>query len=150
MSGTGHAGRRGGSEAQGDVPRVGEDAGKGRRRDMIICYALALSSLALVLSASTSYSGSCTQQIFDARSAAGKKLSDIAGAQPARPESTEAKLHRQPTPKSIAQAEGRFEIAVVAFEEAMKRAVMADDTHDLAKCENALTDARRILDGATR
>ena len=46
--------------------------------DTIIRYALALSSLALVLSTGTSYSGPCTQQIFDVRSAAGKKLSDIA------------------------------------------------------------------------
>jgi hypothetical protein len=44
---------------------------------MIIRYALALSSLALVLSAGTSYSGPCTQQISDVRNAMGEKLNDI-------------------------------------------------------------------------
>jgi hypothetical protein len=59
-------------------------------------------------------------------------------------------MHRQPTPSSVAQAEGRPGKNVEAFEQAMDRAVKADEADNLAECERALTEARRILDQAKR
>jgi len=117
---------------------------------MIVRDLLALSSLALVLSTRPSYPGPCTQQISDVRDTAGKFLNDVAAAEPVRKESTGAMLHRQPTPKSVAQAEGLPEKNVEAFEQAMERAVTADEADNLAECETALTEARGILDRAKR
>ena len=118
---------------------------------MIIRYALTLSSLALVLSAEPSYSGPCTQQIFDVRSAAKEKTNAIAAAGPAGNESTAATMHRQPTPKSLSQAEERLgqisDKDAEAYLQAMDRAVAADERGNLTECEKALTEARRVLDG---
>ena len=76
----------------------------------------------------------------------GQKLNDIAAARPAGGESTAATMHRQPTPKSVGHPEGRPEKEVETFEQAMERAVKADEADNLAECENALTEARRVLD----
>jgi hypothetical protein len=63
-----------------------------------------------------------------------------------------ATMHRQPTPKSLAQAEERLgEISdkdAEAYLQAMARAVAADEAGNLAECEKALTEARRVLDRA--
>jgi hypothetical protein len=117
---------------------------------MIIRDVLALSSLALVLFAGPSYSGPCTQQISGVRAAAKEQSNALAIAGEAGDESTAATMHRQPTPKSLAQAEERLgEISdkdAEAYLQAMKRAVAADEAGNRAECENALTEARRVLD----
>ena len=41
-------------------------------------------------------------------------------------------------------------VNVEAFEQAMESAVKADEADNLAECENALTEARRILNQAKR
>ena len=119
---------------------------------MIIRYALALSSLALVLSAGPSYSGPCAQQIREVRIAAKEKIGAIVAAGRSGPESTEATLHHQPTAKSVTQAEAQLgEVSAKdreAFLQALERANTADKADNLAECENALTEARRILDRA--
>jgi hypothetical protein len=101
-----------------------------RGRVMIIRDVLALSGLALVLSAGTSYSGPCTQQISDVRSAAIETMNAKAAAGQAGTESTAATLHHQPTPRSIAQAEeGLAEMSdkdAEAYHQAMERAMAAD------------------------
>jgi hypothetical protein len=135
---------------EGDFPALARLMASRRGRVVIIRDVLASSSLALVLSSGASYSGPCTQQISDVRDTQSKLLSEIAGAGPAGKESTGATMHRQPTPSSLAQAEGRPEKNVEAFEQAMDRAVKADETDNLAECEKALTEARRILDQAKR
>jgi hypothetical protein len=117
---------------------------------MIIRCALALSGLALVVSAGPGYSGPCAQQIFDVRSAAIKKINAIAAAGPAGKESATATMHRQPSPKAIAEEEVQLgeisEKDAEAYHQAMERAVTADKAGKLAECENALTEARRVLD----
>jgi len=59
-------------------------------------------------------------------------------------------MHRQPTPKSVTQAQEQLrEISdkdAEAYLQAMDRAVAADEGGNLAECENALTEARRVLD----
>jgi hypothetical protein len=117
---------------------------------MIIRSALALDSLALVLFAGPSYSGPCTHQISDVRQIASMLLSEIAAAGPDRTELSGATMHRQPTPKSVAQVEGRPEKNVEAFEQAMEKAVKADEADNLPECEKALTEARRKLGQAKR
>jgi hypothetical protein len=117
---------------------------------MIARDVLALSILVLVLSAGTSYSGPCTQQISDVRDTQSKFLNEIAATAPAGKETAGATMHRQPTPSSVAQAEGRPGKNVEAFEQAMQLAVKADEADNLAECEKALTEARRILNQAKR
>jgi hypothetical protein len=60
-------------------------------------------------------------------------------------------MHRQPTPNSVANAEvGLGEASgkdVEAFEREMDRAVTANEANNLAECENALAEARRIFLG---
>jgi hypothetical protein len=59
-------------------------------------------------------------------------------------------MHRQPTPKSVTQAQEQLrEISdkdAEAYLQAMDRAVAADEAGTLAECEKALTDARGIVD----
>ena len=118
---------------------------------MIIRDVLALSSLALVLSTGPSYSGPCRQQIDDVRDAAAAKRNALAEAGKAGGESTAATMHRQPTPKSLSQAEERLgqisDKDAEAYLQAMDRAVAADERGNLTECEKALTEARRVLDG---
>jgi hypothetical protein len=58
-------------------------------------------------------------------------------------------MHRQPTPKSVAQAEVKLgelsEKDLEAFDQAIQRAVKADEADNLVECENALKEARQIL-----
>ena len=133
---------------EGDFPALARLMASRRGRVMIIRDVLASSSLALVLSSGPSYSGPCTQQISDVRDTQSKLLNDIAAAAPTGKETAGATMHRQPTPSSVAQAEGRPGKNVKAFEEAMELAVKADEADNLAECERALTEARRILDQA--
>jgi hypothetical protein len=78
-----------------------------------------------------------------------KLLSEIAGAVPAGKESTGATMHRQHPVRSH-RRKGDPRKNVEALEQAMDRAVKADETDNLAECEIALTEARRILDQAKR
>jgi hypothetical protein len=116
---------------------------------MIIRYALALSSLALVLSAGPSYSGPCTQQILDVRNAGKEKQSARITAGGSAAESTGATLHHQPTPNSVGEAQVQLgeisEKDKVAFLQAIERANAAGEANNLAECEKALTEARGIV-----
>ena len=118
---------------------------------MIIRDVLALSGLVLVLSTGPSSSGPCRQQIDDVRDAAAAKRNALAEAGKAGGESTAATMHRQPTPKSLSQAEERLgqisDKDAEAYLQAMDRAVAADERGNLTECERALTEARRVLDG---
>jgi hypothetical protein len=62
-------------------------------------------------------------------------------------------MHRQPTPSSVAHAEAQLgemsEKNIDAYDQAMERAVEADEGDNLAECEKALTEARGILDAQT-
>jgi hypothetical protein len=120
---------------------------------MFVRDVLALSSLALVLSAGPSYSSPCTQQISDVRDAAKAKMNAAAAAGRGGHESKAATMHRQPTPDSVARAEAQLgemsEKDIDAYDQALERALTADRANNLAECENALTEARRILDRIT-
>ena len=73
---------------------------------------------------------------------------------PPAPESTEAKLHRQPTPGSIAATELRLGVlspeAVDAVRRGIARAHEADRNGDLAACERALADVQSAIDSDQR
>ena len=71
---------------------------------------------------------------------------------PGLPESTAARTHRQPTPSSIGAAQ--VELGQTSQEEfnavkvAVALALQADAVGDQSACEQALADAKRLLDSA--
>jgi len=110
-----------------------------------------LITFAAVFAASTSacYAGPCSQDIARLAAAMNAKLAAAAAAGPSSPESGEARMHRQPTPRSIATAEselGGFSLEQgKAFAAAMARAREADSASDESACKQAVADAERVL-----
>jgi hypothetical protein len=108
-----------------------------------------LSIVVLSFSIPRCYAGPCSKQIDEMQIRIDNKLNSAAAAGPSADESTAALLDRQPTPKSMAQAElklGDFSAkAARAVEEAMARARQADLAASKAGCEEALADAQRAL-----
>ena len=105
---------------------------------------------ALAASMSASYAGPCSQEIDRVQTEIDAKLGARAAAGPSARESTAAKMHRQPTPGSIAAAETRLgdvsSQKVEAVAAAMARAREADDAGHQSACEQALVDVQRALD----
>jgi len=100
-----------------------------------------LIAFAAVFAASTSacYAGPCSQDIARLQAAGDAKLAAAAAAGPSAPESSAARMRRQPTPRSIATAEsevGGFSLEQgKAFAAAMARAREADSASDESACK---------------
>ena len=109
----------------------------------------ALSAAVLAAATTAVYAGSCTDEIDRIQARVDAKLEAVARIGPSAPESSEALLHRQPTPGSIAAAESRLgEISsrtVEAVKAAMARAREADRDGDQSACERALADVQREI-----
>lgn len=100
-----------------------------------------------VLAVQPSLAGPCTQEITQVQAQVDARVDAVAGAGPSGAESNAARLHRQPTPGSIAAAEqklgeGKPEEAALA---AMARARAADAAGDKAGCDEALALARKAI-----
>jgi hypothetical protein len=104
---------------------------------------------ALAASTSASYAGPCSQEIARLQVEIDAKLNARAKAGQMASESTAAKMHRQPTPGSVAGAEVKLGDAspeqAKAVEAAMAEARKADGAGDRSACERALADAQRAL-----
>lgn len=102
-----------------------------------------------MLFASEAMSGPCAPNIYAAQIAFDARLKAAAAKGPDATQSTEAKLHRQPTPTSLAQAEAKLgdisDDEAQAFGADMRRARAADAAGDLDLCKSALKEARGIL-----
>ncbi len=116
---------------------------------MTIRPMLVVSAAALATSTITGYAGACSHDIDRMQARIDAKLEALAAAGPVARESAGALMHRQPTPGSIAAAEGRLgEISsqtVEAVRAAMARAREADRAGDTAACEQALSDVQRTI-----
>src|SRR5712691_7299078 len=116
---------------------------------MTIHRILALSAAALALSTLPSHAGPCSQKIDRMQARVDAKLEAVARKGPSAPESSEARLHRQPTPGSIAAAESKLgemsSRTVEAIKTAMARARDADRAGDKSACERALADVQRAI-----
>ena len=74
------------------------------------------------------------------------KLKARTAAGPSEKQSTGAQLHRQPTPRSIAEATDALSPTTTKrVTKAMDRARKADAAGDKAACESALKDAGRLI-----
>ena len=105
--------------------------------------------LALAALPSAAWAGPCTRGITKLQVAFDGRLDAAAANGPSGAETTDAKLHHQPTPQSIAQAEAKLGDSTPemgrAFADAMQRARAADAANDKAGCRSALADARAAL-----
>ena len=104
----------------------------------------------LAASTSASYAGPCLQEMTRVQVEFDRRLNARAKAGPSAPESSAAKMHRQPTPDSVASAQVKLGNISPQQEEAVKaamdRARAADSAGDRSACERALADAQRALD----
>jgi hypothetical protein len=113
-------------------------------RQVILVNAAALAAWTSLV-----YAGSCSQEIDRVQAQIDAKLAASAAGAPSAPESAEARLHRQPTPGSIAAAEGRLgqlsTQTMEAIRAGMARAREADREGNQSACEQALTEVQHLI-----
>ena len=106
------------------------------------------SAIAFVTSTPMAYAGPCSDKIVQMQSRLDTAVEQIAAAGGTAPERT-SRTHIQPTPHSIAAAEGKLgELSakqIDAVREAMVRARAADSAGDKGTCEQALADAEHAF-----
>ena len=116
---------------------------------MTIWRILVLSAGTFITSTMASHAGPCSQEIDSIQARADARLAANAAAGPSVPESPGAKLHRQPTPGSIAAAQDQLgEVSAGASQmirAAMARARLADEAGDLAACRHALAEVEAAI-----
>ena len=116
---------------------------------MIAYRGFFLGSAMLLVSTTASQAGPCAPQIIHMQGRVDAWLEAVAARGKSGPESTDARLHRQPTPQSIETAETRLgELpaqTAKAINSAMQRARDADAANDLATCEAALAEVQRLI-----
>jgi hypothetical protein len=111
---------------------------------------LLLCSLVLLTpAAAPAFAGQCTADIEIAQTNYDLRINSAAAAGPSAPESTDAKLHHQPTQQSVGAAETKLGDlppgADKEFAAAVQRARDADAANNEAACEAALDDAAKAL-----
>jgi hypothetical protein len=109
---------------------------------------LFLSAAVFALSAETGRATPCSQDIDQAWAKVNSKIQARIAIGRSAAQGTIALLHHQPTPSSVATAEGALvdvwlpmEMAVAA----LARAREADRAKDKAACENALAEVQRAI-----
>jgi hypothetical protein len=110
---------------------------------------LALGATILVFAPLAAEAGPCTNEIYQADMAIGRRLNVAAAEGKTGAESTFATMHRQPTPETVAGAEAKLgelpDADLRRIEIFMDEARKADAANDKAGCEQALGEAKKIL-----
>ncbi len=113
---------------------------------MTIRQLLLLSPLALSLLALPCQAGPCSKDIERVQVLIDTKLNAVAAAGPSADQSSEAQMHRQPTPRSMAEAESKLgELSpgtIAKVRAAMVRAHNADIAGDADGCNRALAEVQ--------
>jgi hypothetical protein len=116
---------------------------------MSIWHIVTLSAGAIAASTIGSQAGPCSAEFYSIEARIEAWLNTKAAAGPTAQESSEALLHRQPTPRSIATAESRLGTVppqkLDAIRQGMARAHEADSGGDLDACRRALSDVEPLL-----
>jgi len=93
--------------------------------------------------------GPCSEDIGRMRTAIDAKLNALAAAGPSEKQGVGAQTHRQPTPHSIAEAQSKTgalsPTTIEKVTNAMDRARKADAAGDKVACEDALSDAKKLI-----
>src|SRR6516162_5554285 len=107
----------------------------------------AVIAVSLGASMTSAYAGPCSSEIDRLQARIDARIGAKAATTPSQKESTDALLHRQPTPKSVGEAEQRLgemsAATMQTIERAMARAREADAAGNKGACEEALADAQR-------
>ena len=110
---------------------------------------IGLSAIAVVASMSNAHAGPCSPEIDRMQTRVDARLAANAAAGPSAKESTDALVHRQPTPSSVARAEERLREmsgeTAAAVKQTLERARAADSAGDKNACEQALTEVQRLI-----
>ncbi len=113
---------------------------------MTVRQLLVISPFALSLLALPCQAGPCSKDIERIQVLIDTKLNAVAAAGPTANQSGEAQMHRQPTPRSMAEAESKLgELSpskIAKVKEAMIRAHNADLAGDQDGCNRALADVQ--------
>ncbi len=117
--------------------------------DMAAWQLLVISTTSFLLLALPCQAGPCSKDIERTEASIRDKVEAIAAAGPDAGESTSAKMHRQPSPRSMAEAEIKLgtlsPAAVEKVKDAIARARKADTAGDKDACEQALADVQRVI-----
>jgi hypothetical protein len=117
---------------------------------MTIWRLLTISAAALATSTIGSQAGPCDEEIYRMEARFEALLQAKAAAGPTAPQSTEARLHHQPTRESIAATISRLGIASPQAAEAVARGMAlareADRAGDLHGCLRALADVQTVIE----
>jgi len=108
---------------------------------------LATGTVVLIAWSTASHAGPCTARIDQMQAQVDAKVDAIAGKGRSAPESAGARLHREPTPGSIARAEQSLGegASVETAVSALDRAREADRVGNVAGCERALAEAHSVI-----
>lgn len=116
---------------------------------MVISRLMVINAVALAALMTAAHAGPCSPEIDQMQARIDARLEARAAAGQQARESTEATMHRQPTPDSIAAAEERLgelsSTKIEAARQAMVLARAADSAGDKSACEQALADAQRTI-----
>jgi hypothetical protein len=106
------------------------------------CYA---ALAVLLLAASPAHAGPCEASIATLQARVDAAIENSAGSVGWRPESLAATRGYQPTPRSLAQAEGRNGTDLQIALDSLDRARAADRSGDIATCRRQLAHVKSIL-----
>jgi hypothetical protein len=116
---------------------------------MIHRYALLFGLAVAISPVSPCVAGPCAEQIVNVQARIDAKLQAAAAAGPTGKETVAATMNRQPTPKSIAEAEVKLgDISAQTWQtvdDAMARARKADAAGDGKGCQQALNDVKKAI-----
>jgi len=106
---------------------------------------LGLAGAFLLSTALPTHAGACKRAIDRVQAQVDAAIDSSAGSRPWQPESVDALRSHQPTPRSVAAAEGasdhKYDLALIA----LKRARAADRAGNLKRCNAELGRAASVL-----
>jgi hypothetical protein len=105
---------------------------------------LVFGAIAFIASVTASYAGPCTDDIDKMQARIDAKLEAKAVAGPTGRQ-VGASTHVQPTPRSMAAAEGVSPQMIETVRQTMLRARAADSAGDKSACEQALADVQHAI-----
>ena len=106
---------------------------------------IAAATIFLLQAASPARAASCEDSIGRVQAQLDAAIEKNAGAHGWSPESLDALRGHQPTPRSLAQAEGASGVHLRLALDALDRARAADNSSDIATCSRELSEAKRLL-----
>ncbi|SEN94561.1 hypothetical protein [Bradyrhizobium sp. OK095] len=103
-------------------------------------------ALLVLLSATMpAHAGTCTDDIAQTQAQLDLVIEKDAGSHGWKPESLSALRSRQPTPRSLAEAEGGNGVDFTDALDSLDRARTANRTGDVAACSREIAHARTVL-----